>query len=74
MPNNYFHNKKSTNENEDKIKSSQLTNTYLKKTVDINILLNRVKIEKKIETKRRVILFSFVILLVGLFGNLIIIK
>ncbi len=74
MPNNYFHNKKLTNENEDKIKSSQLTNTYLKKTVDINILLNRVKIEKKIETKRRVILFSFVILLVGLFGNLIIIK
>ena len=74
MSNNYFHNNKSANKNEDKIKSPQMSNTNLKKTVNINILLNRVKIEKKTETKRQIVLFSFVILLVGLFGILIIIK
>jgi hypothetical protein len=74
MSNNYFHNNKSANKNEDKRKSLQMSNTNLMKAVDINILLNRVKIEKKTETKRQIVLFSFVILLVGLLGTLIIIK
>ena len=50
MSNNYFHNNKSANKNEDKRKSLQMSNTNLMKAVDINILLNRVKIEKKTET------------------------
>ena len=74
MSSNYFHNNKSANKNEDKRKSLQMSNTNLMKAVDINILLNRVKIEKKTETKRQIVLFSFVILLVGLLGTLIIIK
>ena len=42
-----------------------------KKVVDINKLLNRVKIDKKNETKKKIIFYSFVILVLSLLGTLI---
>jgi hypothetical protein len=45
--------------------------TSQKQVVDINILLNRVKIDKKKEIKRKIIFFSFSILGFSLIGTLI---
>ena len=42
-----------------------------KRTVDINKLLNRVKMDKKNETKRKIIFYSSTILGLSLFGTLI---
>ena len=42
-----------------------------KRIVDINKLLNRVRIDKKNETKRKIIFYSSVILVLGLFSALI---
>ena len=39
--------------------------------VDINKLLNRVKMDKKKETKRKIIFYSFSMLGLSLFGTLI---
>ena len=39
-----------------------------RRTVDINKLLNRVKIDKKKETKKKIILLGFGILILGLTG------
>ena len=71
MQKTYFHNRKILNENKDKKKFNQIPKLELKETVDINILLNRVKINKKNETKQKVIFFSFIILALGLFGSFI---
>ena len=68
MQKNYFHNNKIRNENKDKKKLLQLSNIETKSIVDINILLNRVKIEKKNRTKRKFFFFSFVTLTIILFG------
>ena len=38
------------------------------KTTDINILLNRVKLTKKIEFKKKIIFLSLLLLTVGLVG------
>ena len=45
--------------------------TSKKQVVDMNILLNRVKIDKKNEIKRKIIFFSFSILGLSLIGSLI---
>ena len=71
MQKTYFHNKKLANENNKKKQSTQTSNLDTKGVVDINILLNRVKIEKKNETKRKIIFFSFTTLAVSLFGTFI---
>ena len=44
-----------------------------KRIVDINKLLNRVKIDQKNETKRKIIFYSLTILALGLFSTLIMI-
>ena len=69
MHKNYFHNSKPLNENKDEKKITQIPNT--EGTVDINILLNRVKIEEKNEVKRKFIFFSFITLALTLFGTFI---
>ena len=71
MQKNYLHNMRPINENSDKKKLLQFSNTDTKRVVDINILLNRVKIEKKNQTKRKIIFFSFVTMALALFGALI---
>jgi len=42
-----------------------------KRIVDINKLLNRVKIDQKNETKRKIIFYSLTILALGLFSTFI---
>jgi hypothetical protein len=71
MLKNYFHNSKLTNENKDKEKLPQTNKNDLRKAVDINILLNKVKIKEKSEAKRKIFFYSFVTLTVGLFGTFI---
>ena len=72
MQKDYFHNNKSLNENKDKKKLYQKQNVEVKKIVDINILLNKVKLEEKIIKKRKAFFFSFVTLGLLLFGIFIV--
>jgi len=73
MQKTYFHNNKLINENKDKKKSFQTLNPDIKSVVDINILLNRVKIEKKIEAKRKTIFYTSVLLMLGIISAFIIV-
>tara|TARA_B110001452_G_scaffold61538_1_gene48317 strand:- start:1990 stop:2217 length:228 start_codon:yes stop_codon:yes gene_type:complete len=73
MTKTYFHNSKISNENKDKIKTAQVPKIYTKKIVDINILLNRVKLAEKIETKQKITFVSLVTLGLTLFGAFIVI-
>ena len=68
MQKNYLHNKKLNNENSDKKKSLQSIGLDKSGVVDINILLNRVKIEKRNKMKRKIIFFSLVTLALSLFA------
>ena len=49
----YFHNNKYVNENKDSKITTSIEHNYHKQVVDINKLLNRVRIEKKIENKKK---------------------
>ena len=73
MTKTYFHNSKPISENKVEKKSTQIQKIEIKSPVDINILLNRVKIEEKIETKKKIVFFSFVTLALSLFGTFIVI-
>ena len=73
MLKNYFHNSKTNSENKDKKISIQTFKTNTKTVVDINILLNRVKLEEKNQTKKKIFFFSFATLALSLFGTFIII-
>ena len=68
MPKNYFHDFKIRNKDKVKKKLFQFSNIETKSIVDINILLNRVKIEEKNRTKRKIIFYSLVTLTIILFG------
>ena len=67
----YFHNGKSIDQNINTKRLSETQHVSEKQVVDINKLLNRVKIDKKNETKRKIIFYSFVILGLSLLGTLI---
>jgi len=71
MPKVYFHNEKSIDQNINTKRLSEAQNIGERQVVDINKLLNRVKIDQKNETKRKIILYSFVILVLTLLGTLI---
>ena len=71
MPKVYFHNKKSIDQNVNKKRLSEAQHISERQVVDINKLLNRVKIDQKNETKRKIIFYSFVILGLSLLGTLI---
>ena len=71
MYKNYFHNNKLVNENRDKKKLVQISNLDKKAIVDVNILLNRVKIEEKNRTKRKIIFFTITTSSLILFGTFI---
>ena len=66
-----FYKKKSTNQNINEKRLFDAQHTSQKQVVDINKLLNRVKIDKKNETKRKIIFYSLVILGLSLLGTLI---
>tara|TARA_B110000261_G_scaffold133874_1_gene150845 strand:+ start:1353 stop:1574 length:222 start_codon:yes stop_codon:yes gene_type:complete len=65
----YFHNNKFKNENKKIFTQSSKIN--IKRAVDINILLNRVKSEEKNELKKKIIFFSFTTFALSLFGTFI---
>ena len=67
----YFHNGKSIDQNINTKKLSDAQRVNEKQVVDINKLLNRVKIDQKNETKRKIIFYSLVILGLSLLGTLI---
>ena len=67
----YFHNDKSIDQNINTKKLSKVQNISKKQVVDINKLLNRIKIDHKNETKQKIIFYSFVILGLSLLGTLI---
>jgi len=67
----YFHNAKHSSKNKSQKKTIPTQYVDQKRIVDINKLLNTVRIEKKIETKRKIIFYSSVILALGLFSTLI---
>ena len=67
----YFHNEKSIDQNINTKRLSEAQHIGERQVVDINKLLNRVKIDQKNETKRKIIFYSFIILGLSLFGALI---
>ena len=67
----YFHNEKSIDQNINTKRLSEAQHISERQVVDINKLLNRVKIDQKNETKRKIIFYSFVILGLSLLGTLI---
>jgi len=74
MPKTYFHNSIPVIENVDKIRSSQPQEKSKKRIVDINKLLNRVKINQRNETKRKIIFLSLLtlgLIFVGTFITII---
>ena len=74
MPKTYFHNSIPDIENVDKIRSSQPQEKSKKRIVDINKLLNRVKINQRNETKRKIIFLSLLtlgLISVGIFITII---
>ena len=62
MQKNYFHDNKHTSEKDDQKKVITVEQIKQKRIVDINKLLNRVRIEKKNENKKRIIFYSLIIL------------
>ena len=68
MDNNIFHNKKNYKQNLDDNKSPFLQNIDKKQNVDINKLLNKVRVDQKNEKKNKVIFLSSGIFLLGLMG------
>ena len=67
----YFHNDKSIDQNINTRRLSEAQHVSEKQVVDINKLLNRVKIDQKNETKRKFIFYSLTVLSLSLLGTLI---
>jgi hypothetical protein len=67
----YFHNSQSIHQNINTKRLSKAQHISEKQVVDINKLLNRVKIDQKNETKRKIIFYSSTVLGLSLFGTLI---
>ena len=71
MQKTYFHDKKHISEKKVQKKTIPLQYIGQKRIVDINKLLNRVKIDQKNETKQKIIFYSSTILGLSLLGTLI---
>ena len=71
MQKTYFHDKKHFSEKKVQKKTIPLQYIDQKRIVDINKLLNRVKIDQKNETKRKIIFYSSTVLGLSLLGTLI---
>ena len=71
MPKVYFDNEKSIDQNINTKRLSEAQHIGERQVVDINKLLNRVKIDQKNETKRKFIFYSLAILGLSLLGTLI---
>ena len=67
----YFHDSKHFSEKKVQKKTIPLQYIDQKRIVDINKLLNRVKIDQKNQTKRKIIFYSSTVLGFSLLGTLI---
>ena len=67
----YFHDNKHISEKNDQKKAITVEQIKQKRRVDINKLLNRVRIEKKNENKRTIIFYSSIILTISTFTYII---
>jgi hypothetical protein len=67
----YFHNGKSIDQNTNTKRLSQVQHVVEKQVVDINKLLNRVKIDKKNEINQKIIFYCSTILGLSLLGTFI---
>ena len=73
MQKTYFHDRKHNDEKKVQKKSIPLQHIDQKRVVDINRLLNRVRMDNKNETKKNIIFYSLTTLTLVLFSTLIII-
>ena len=71
MQKTYFHDRKHFGEKKVQKKTIPLQYIDQKRIVDINKLLNSVKIDQKNETKRKIIFYSSTVLGLSLLGTLI---
>ena len=71
MQKTYFHDSKHFSEKKVQKKTIPLQYIDQKRIVDINKLLNSVKIDQKNETKRKIIFYSSTVLGLSLIGTLI---
>jgi hypothetical protein len=71
MRNVYFPNKKSIDQNINTKRLSEAHQVDEKQVVNINKLLNRVKIDQKNEIKRKIIFYSVIIFGLSLIGTFI---
>ena len=71
MQKNYFHDTKHISEKNDQKKVITVEQIKQKRRVDINKLLNRVRIEKKDENKRKIIFYSSIILTISTLAYII---
>ena len=67
----YFHDNKHNSEKNDQKKTISVEQFNQNRKVNINKLLNRVRMDKKNENKRKIIFYSSVILSLGLFSTLL---
>ena len=67
MQKTYFHDKKHHREKDVQKKIIPLYHVSHKRIVDINKLLNRVRMDKENETKKKIIFYSLTILALSLF-------
>ena len=72
MQNDYLNNKKFYSENNDNYAKPKIQHIFNSKKVDVNKLLNRVKIEKKEDIKKNWILAGLIISVVSIIGIVII--
>ena len=68
MPKYFYHNYKSIDESIDEKNFPTIKAAVQKRTVDINMLLNRVKLEKKTEITQKIIYYSLTFSLICLMG------
>ena len=66
----YLHDNKHISEKNDQKKAISVEQINQKRKVDINKLLNRVRLEKKSETKKNILVYCLVVLAIGSFMTL----
>ena len=71
MKKTYFHDNKHISEKNDQKKAITVEQIKQKRRVDINKLLNRVRIEKNDENKRKIIFYSSIILTISTLAYII---
>lgn len=63
----YFHDNKHISEKNDQKKTISVEQFNQNRKVDINKLLNRVRLEKKSETKKNILVYCLAVLVIGSF-------